>query len=86
MDKLDASEFVEVKIGSDDSGHQYVYPATLHEKFQDLRNNVEETAEYSDEWYDAIDRFTDVFEQYRQRPHNVKLYMKKEDLNDKLTG
>lgn len=76
------SEYIEVKIDKDESSHSYVFPATMAEEFHCLSEAMYMQGEHSDGWYDATEAFSQVFEVYRQEPQNVKLFMRKEDIEN----
>ncbi|WP_185145301.1 hypothetical protein [Apibacter muscae] len=56
------SEYMQILIESDESGHDYIFPISLKDQWEVLKKRIENTEEYSDDWYDAIDDFSDVFE------------------------
>ncbi|TWP23152.1 hypothetical protein ETU10_08635 [Apibacter muscae] len=73
------SEYMQILIESDESGHDYIFPISLKDQWEVLKKRIENTEEYSDDWYDAIDDFSDVFEQYRLGGAiDAELFVKKE--------
>lgn len=75
------SEYVKVEIYTDDDGHDYIVPEYAWEEFFALTTKIDEADSYSDEWYDLIDQFIESYGKYQEYPHNVDLYMLKEEVD-----
>ncbi len=55
-----------VHIKYDESSHQYLVPDEAIKEWDDLENKISSFAEYSDEWYVAIDNFEKAMGKYRR--------------------
>jgi hypothetical protein len=57
-----------MKIGylrQDDSGHWYVVPENIVERFDKLMRDICEIEEHTEKWYEAVDWFISRYDRYR---------------------
>ena len=69
-----------MKIGyyrEDWAGNSHVVPEDEIKGFEKLNNKICETESYTDEWYDLVDKFNEIYYQYvvEGELYNYKIIM-----------
>lgn len=60
-----------VSLVSDDDGHEFVIPATLHSKFYELLNKMI-ADDYNDQ--EIVEKFDELFDEYRFQHTQLELF------------
>lgn len=76
---------IKIYIKEDESGHEYIVPESVSDDFDTLIEEIDDTDNSTEKWYELTERFNNEFGKYREYAHNTELWVTEEELK-RITG